>query len=277
MCEQEGHKTLTGEFQRKTHWKLELRDVSQALLEQHLWGRTAGSSYRSALINSFHYNWVKLSVKVVWHVRKWLTKDSFQGRGISTMTTVGTMTDNCIMPSEPAPMSEPTVWTAEQGMVWGIINSSVRSCWLILIEVNVGAEKYFDWWGWRWAHLWGGPESLTWKAVCATEVYSSLSNKPWLTYRNAEQVMVLVRMFTLSLHPARSMVLLNTNTHSTVGMKTHMAPVLPSKNSGTITETSFLRYGNIKSQLKRKLVDGVNHAEVTDDEEEWCSLSWWAV
>lgn len=47
-----------------------------------------------------------------------------------------------------------------------------------------------------------------------------------------------------------------------------MAPVLPSKNSGTITETSFLRYCNIKSQLKRKLVDRVNLAEVTDDEEE---------
>lgn len=76
-------------------------------------------------------------------------KDSFQVRGISTMTTVGPITDNCIMPSEPAPMSEPTVWTAGQGMVWGIINSSVKSCWLILIEVNVGAEKYFDWWGWQ--------------------------------------------------------------------------------------------------------------------------------
>lgn len=37
----------------------------------------------------------------------------------------------------------------QNGMVWGIINSSVRSCWLILIEVNVGAEKYVDWWGWQ--------------------------------------------------------------------------------------------------------------------------------
>lgn len=39
-------------------------------------------------------------------------KDSFQSSTISTMKTVGALTDNCIMPSEPAPLSEPTVWTA---------------------------------------------------------------------------------------------------------------------------------------------------------------------
>lgn len=142
-------------------------------------------------------------------------KDGFLGRGASTVTRVGTMTDNCIMPSEPAPLSEPTVWAAEQGTPWGIINSSVWSCWLILIEVNVGAEKYFDWWRWREAPPLRWPESLTWKALVATEGNSLPSD--W-------------RAGILSSWPPRwarshrqsTVAWLNSDTHSSVGTKIYI-------------------------------------------------------
>lgn len=108
-------------------------------------------------------------------------------------------------------LSEQQPWSK----VWEVINSSVWSCWLLLIEVNVGAEKYFDWWGWQEGPTFeAAPESLTWKAVCDKKVNLSLSNRPWLVSRNTEQVTASVRVCTLVLtsssHSARSIALLNT-------------------------------------------------------------------
>lgn len=193
------------------------------------------------------------------------------------------------MPSEPAHLSEPTVWAAEQGMAWGIINSSVWSCWLILIEVNVRAEKYFDWWGWREAPPPRRPESLTRKAVRVTEGNSLTPAPGWRAgIRNRWRPQRGRSHYHYFSPPSPSPPWCYWTQIYTRVTKTHMATGLPSKNSGNDNQMGFKGgFENLfgleltsrpKVSPREETGARVDFAEVADDEEEeWCSLSWWAV
>lgn len=138
-----------------------------------------------------------------------------------------------------------------------------------LIEVNVRAEKYFDWWGWQEAPPPRRPESLTCKAVRVTE---GNSLTPALEYWWRPQ---WGRLHYHSPIAQPSVVLLNPNT---LESQKH---IWRQPNGG---QNRFRKRVSLEVTSRPKVSPWeetgarVDFTEVADDEEEeGCSLSWWAV